>query len=71
MISFDKLWATLKEKNISQYKLIKEYKVSTGQLDRLRKNGNVNTYTLDQLCKILNCILDDIAEFIDDTSENN
>lgn len=66
MISFDKLWITLKEYNISQYKLIKEYKVSTGQLDRLRKNGNVNTYTLDQLCKILNCKLEDIAEFIDD-----
>ena len=66
MISFEKLWITMKEKNISQYKLIKEYKVSTGQLDRLRKNGNVNTYTLDQLCKILNCKLDDIAEFIDD-----
>ena len=66
MISFDKLWRTLKEKNISQYKLIKDYKVSTGQLDRLRKNGNVNTYTLDQLCKILNCRLDDIAEFIED-----
>lgn len=66
MISFEKLWITMKEKNISQYKLIKEYKVSTGQLDRLRKNGNVNTYTLDQLCKILNCKLDDIAEFIED-----
>ena len=66
MISFDKLWVTLKEKNISQYKLIKEYKVSTGQLDRLLKNGNVNTYTLDQLCKILNCRLEDIAEFIED-----
>ena len=53
MISFDKLWITLKERNISQYKLIKEYKISTGQLDRLRKNGNVNTYTLNELCKIL------------------
>lgn len=42
MIVFDKLWKTLKERNISQYKLIKEYKISTGQLDRLRKNGNVN-----------------------------
>ena len=66
MISFEKLWVTMKEKNISQYRLIKEYKVSTGQLDRLRKNGNVNTYTLDQLCKILNCRLEDIAEFIED-----
>lgn len=63
MIVFDRLWTTMKEKDVSQYKLIKEYKISTGQLDRLRKNENVNTYTLDQLCKILNCSLDDIAEY--------
>ncbi|MBE6714784.1 MAG: helix-turn-helix transcriptional regulator [Ruminococcaceae bacterium] len=66
MICFDKLWITLKERNISQYKLIKEYHISTGQLDRLRKNGNVNTYTLNQLCRILKCPLSDIAEYIDE-----
>ena len=63
MISFEKLWITLKERNISQYKLIKEYKIRTGQLDRLRKKGNVNTYTLNELCKILDCRLEDIAEY--------
>lgn len=66
MISFDRLWITMKEKGISQYKLIKEHNISTGQLDRLRKNGNVNTYTLSQLCKILNCKLEDIAEYVDE-----
>jgi putative transcriptional regulator len=65
MIVFDRLWKTMKERGLSQYKLIKEYKISTGQLDRLRKNENVNTYTLDQLCRILNCGLEDIAEYID------
>ena len=63
MIVFDRLWTTMKEKGVSQYKLIKEYRISTGQLDRLRKNENVNTYTLDQLCRILDCSLDDIAEY--------
>ena len=63
MIVFDRLWTTMKEKGVSKYKLIKEYKISTGQLDRLRKNENVNTYTLDQLCRILDCSLDDIAEY--------
>lgn len=63
MITFEPLWRTMKSRGISQYKLIKEYKISTGQLDRLRKNGNVSTYTLDQLCKILDCTLADIAEF--------
>lgn len=70
MIVFDKLWDTLKQKEISQYKLIKEYQISSGQLDRLRKNGNVNTYTLNQLCQILHCKLEDIAEYIEDTTEN-
>ena len=67
VIVFDKLWQTMAEKGITQYKLIKEYSFSTGQLDRLRKNVNVNTYTLDRLCEILNCELSDIAEYI---SEN-
>lgn len=65
MIVFDRLWKTMKERGLSQYKMIKEYKMSTEQLDRLRKNENVNTYTLDQLCRILNCGLEDIAEYID------
>lgn len=66
MIVFDRLWATMKERGISQYKLIQEYKISSGQLDRLRKNGNVSTYTINQLCKILNCRLEDIAEYVED-----
>ncbi len=66
MISFDRLWITMKERNISQYKLIKDYQFSAGQLDRLRKNQNVNTYTLNQLCKILGCKLEDIAEYKED-----
>jgi DNA-binding Xre family transcriptional regulator len=63
MITFDRLWVTMKKRNISQYKLIKDYGFSSGQLDRLRKNENVSTYTLDQLCSILDCRLEDIAEY--------
>ena len=69
MISFEPLWNTMKKKGISQYKLIKEYKISTGQLDRLRKNGNVSTYTLDQLCHILDCRLEEIAAYYPDPEE--
>ncbi len=67
MIKFDKLWETMKERGISQYKLINEYNVSAGQLTRLRSNANVNTHTLSMLCKILDCRLEDIAEYVDDT----
>jgi len=63
MIIYDRLWQTMKVRKISQYKLIQEYGFSTGQLDRLRKNQNVSTYTLDVLCRILSCELADIAEY--------
>mgnify|MGYP002520797040 FL=1 len=53
----------MKKRGISQYKLIKDYKISTGQLDRLRKNKNVNTHTIDMLCSILKCRIEDIAEY--------
>ena len=63
MITFERLWITMRKKNISQYRLIKDYGLSSGQLDRLRRNENVNTYTLDKLCQILDCGLEDIAEY--------
>lgn len=63
MIVFNRLWDTMKEKGISQYRLIKEYGFSSGQMDRLRKNENVSTHTLSELCRILDCRLEDIAEY--------
>lgn len=69
MIVYDNLWKTLKKQNISQYKLINTYGISTGQLDRLRKNESVSTNTLDKLCSILNCTLYDIAEHVKSTDE--
>ena len=63
MICFDNLWKTMKKKGVSQYTLIHEYGFSTGQLDRLRKNANINTHTLNELCSILGCKLSDIASY--------
>ncbi|MCI9596277.1 MAG: helix-turn-helix transcriptional regulator [Firmicutes bacterium] len=63
MIVFDRLWETMKEKNISQYKLINTYGVSPGQITRLKRNSNINTYTLNRLCKILDCGIEDIMEY--------
>ena len=69
MIVYDRLWETMKARGISQYRLIKEYKVSSGQLDRLRKNENVSTFTLNQLCQILHCRREDIACYVEEDSE--
>lgn len=69
MLKYDKLWATLKEKNISQYKLIKDYGIDKAQLQRLRKNMIVKTMILNRLCGILDCRIEDIVEYVpDDTT---
>ncbi len=66
MISFDKLWTTMQEKNMSQYTLMRDFDITTAQLDKLRKNGNVGSHTLNELCKALKCDLSDIAEYVDE-----
>ena len=62
MIVFDKLWGVMREKNISQYKLINEYGISPAQITRLKRNENVKVSILNTLCNILDCDICDIIE---------
>ncbi len=64
MITYDRLWKTMKKKGMTQYRLINEYHISAGQLSRLRANAHVSTHTLDNLCEILDCDISDIAEHV-------
>ncbi len=66
MITFEPFWKTLAQKKISQYALIKEYGVSTGTLDALRKNKSITLNTLNDLCNILQCDIGDILLFSPD-----
>ena len=63
MIVYDRLWKTMKKKGISQYDLIYRYSVSSSLLDRLRHNKGVSIHTIDVLCSILNCRVEDIMEY--------
>ena len=65
MILYDQLWKTMKDRNISQYRLIHYYNVSPGQITRLKRNQNVSTHTIDMLCRILDCKVEDIMEYVD------
>lgn len=64
MICYDPLWVTLKKKQITQYQLIKDHHFSAGQLSRLRANNYVSTHTIEILCKILECQVQDIITYI-------
>ncbi len=62
MITFEPLWKTLQNKNISQYDLITKYNLDKHLLQRLRDNNNVQLNTIDKLCNILDCDVEDIIE---------
>lgn len=67
MIVYDKLWKTMKRKNISQYCLIKQHNISPAQLTRLKRNESVSTHTIDVFCEILDCSVSDIMEYVKET----
>ncbi|MBQ8393459.1 MAG: helix-turn-helix transcriptional regulator [Clostridia bacterium] len=66
MILYDPFYKTIKEKGISTYKLINQYGISRSLLDRLKHNKPLSTSTLNELCKILSCKIEDIVVYVDD-----
>ena len=65
MIVYNRLWDTTALKGVTQYKLITNG-ISHSTLSRLKKNQTVNTDTLDKLCIILKCNIEDIVEYIEE-----
>lgn len=63
MISYDRLWSTMRTKGVSQYALIHTYGVSPAQITRLKRNESVSTHTIEMFCRILNCRVEDIMEY--------
>ena len=66
VIVFNRLWETMKTKNISTYILREKFNIESRTIRRLKSNQNVTTDTLNKLCNILECKLEDIAEYISD-----
>ena len=66
MIKYDRLWQTMKDRGITQYMLYTQFKVDRSQLHRLRHNKNVQVNTIDKLCNILHCRVEDILLFTPD-----
>ena len=63
VIIYDSFWKTLKSSGESTYTLIHKHNMSSATINRLRKNQPVSTTTLDDLCRILNCGVDDILSY--------
>ncbi len=71
MISYEPFYVTLREKGLSTYKLINQYGISRSLLDRLKHNKPLTTVTLNDLCRILNCKIEEIMVYIPDDNQDN
>lgn len=66
LISYRPFWETLKKRNITTYALITKYNISSATIDRLKKGNGITTTKIDDFCRILNCEVSDIIEYIPD-----
>lgn len=66
MICFDRLWETMKKKGITTYQLREKCGIDSKTVRRLKANDNMETKTLSKLCAVLNCKLEDIAEYVEE-----
>ena len=64
MIDYSPFWETLKTSQETTYTLINKHHISSATIDKLRKNKPMNTTTINDLCRILNCKIQDIAQYI-------
>ena len=64
MISYQRFWDTLRKSGESTYTLIKHHHVSSSTIDKLRKNKPLTTTTINDLCRIMACRVEDIMEYV-------
>ena len=62
MICYSRFWDTMRRTGESTYTLIKHHRISSSTSDKLRKNKSLTTTTINDLCRILNCRVEDILE---------
>ena len=63
MVVYTPFWQTLKGSEESTYTLIKNHHISSSTIDKLRKNKPITTTTVNDLCRILSCRVEQIMEY--------
>ena len=69
LISCEPFWNTLREKGVTTYALINRHNISSATIDRIKKGGGISTMKIDDFCRILNCPVEDIIQYIPDEQQ--
>ena len=69
MIDYSPFWTTLKNSRETTYTLINKHRISSATIDKLRKNKPMTPTTINDLCRILDCKIQDIAQYVPSTED--
>ena len=64
MITYNPFWKTLESSKETTYSLINTHHISSATIDKLRKGKPMNTTTLNDLCRIWDCKIENIVEYV-------
>ena len=64
MLTYRPFWETLRASGETAYTLVKNHRISSSTIDKLRKDKPLTTTTLNDLCRILNCPISAIVEYV-------
>lgn len=70
MISYEPLWRTMQLRGATTYTLQVKGGISSSTIRRMKAGDSVSTHTLDLLCQLLDCTLDDIVEYVPEEDSN-
>ncbi|MCM1044823.1 MAG: helix-turn-helix transcriptional regulator [Candidatus Gastranaerophilales bacterium] len=71
MISYEPLWETMREQGVSTYALINRHNIPVSTIHSLKHNKNITMYTLEKLCKALNCTADSVVKFVEEETDQS
>ena len=69
MISYEPFWRTLRARNMTTYTLITRHNISSATIDRIKKGNSITTTKLEDFCRILQCSVSDIIEYIPEKND--
>ena len=64
MLSYTPLWETMKKQSATTYTLQVKGQISSSTIRRMKAGESVSTNTIDALCKLLDCSIHEVIQFI-------
>ncbi|MBQ8765385.1 MAG: helix-turn-helix transcriptional regulator [Clostridia bacterium] len=65
-IKYNKLLKLMEEKGVTSYTIKKDNIIGQATFKKIKEGGDIDTRTIDKLCKLLSCQPGDIMEYVED-----